>query len=89
MGDFFAFRKFITPVFIQVIFWIGVAGIILGLFIAGIRLMSFGGNAVVIGLLEIIIGIPLALIFWRVWCEIVLVAFRMLEALRSIDQKTR
>jgi hypothetical protein len=90
MGDFLAFRRFLTPVFIQVIFWIGVVAIALGLLISGIIAMTGGTSSGVIGgLLMILIGIPLGLIYWRVVCEIMIVGFRMLDAMQSIDQKMR
>ncbi|MCW5774145.1 MAG: DUF4282 domain-containing protein [Rhodospirillaceae bacterium] len=89
MGNFLAFRAFITPAFIQVIFWIGVAVIVIMMLLGAINNMQMGGTAAVIGVLMIFLGIPLALIIWRVWCELVLVGFRMLDALRAIEQKLR
>ncbi len=86
MQDFLSFRKFITPMVIQVIFWIGVVVITLGLLIGGISSL---GSAPLQGILMIFIGIPVALIAWRVYCEIIIALFRMLDHLRSIDAKTR
>lgn len=86
MGEFLAFRRYLTPAFIQVLFWIGFAAIVIFMLYAGINAMR---GSVIIGLLFIIIGIPLMIILWRVYCEILIVFFRILESLQSIDQKTR
>ena len=88
MGDFLTFRKFMTPVFIQVIFWIGVAGIIILGFVSLIAGLSSSGGAVS-GVLGFFLGIPIGLVLWRVYCEILMVFFRMLERLESIDNKSR
>ncbi len=86
MQDFISFRKFITPIVIQVIFWIGVAVITLALLIGGISSL---GQAPLTGILTIFIGIPVALVFWRIYCELIIALFRALDHLRSIDAKTR
>jgi hypothetical protein len=67
MGDYLSFRKMITPVFIQVIFWILIAVIV----IAGIAQMA--NDAVGIGLLTLLIG-PLVA---RIYAEILMVIFRI------------
>ncbi len=81
MQEFLTFRKFITPVIIQIIFWLGVAGVI----IAGLVTIFGGGGAggAVSGLLMIVLG-P---IFVRLYCELIIVGFRMLEALDKIAAK--
>jgi len=80
MGNFFSFRTMITPVIIQIIFWIGVNLCI----ILGIGYMVFGSRystgAVVYGLLILIFG-PLLV---RIYCEILIVFFRINETLTDI-----
>ncbi len=82
MGDFLSFRKMITPVFIQVIFWIGVAAAI----IAGIVVLVAADEvgARLFGLLYIILG-PL---YWRVVCELLILLFRMNATLTDIKNNT-
>lgn len=82
MDDFLSFRKMITPVIIQIIFWIGVAvAIIVGIVVlatadeVGTRLL---------GLLYIFVG-P---IYWRVVCEVTILFFRMNETLTDIRNFT-
>lgn len=79
MGEFLSFRKMITPIIIQILFWIGVVATVvggLGLMIGG---QGFGG------LLFLLLG-PL---FVRVYCEILILFFRMNETLTEIKNNTQ
>ena len=82
MGDILAFRKMITPIIIQIMFWIGIIGIlILGLvaIIDGVSGESDGG-AVLLGVLFIIFG-PM---IWRAFFEIMILIFRIIERLANL-----
>ena len=87
MNDFLAFRKMITPLIIQIIFWIGVAICVLsGLItvISGVA-SDFGGGAQVLrGLLIIILG-PLGV---RIYCELLIIVFRIHDRLVDIKDNT-
>ena len=83
MNEFLSFRKMITPILIQVIFWIGVAlCVIAGLIgiIGGARADFGGGTQVLEGLLTLLLG-PL---FVRIYCELLIVIFRIHEELVAI-----
>ena len=81
MNDFLTFRKMITPVVIQVLFWIGV----LVMLIAAIVSFAQGTAASVLsGLVMLILG-PLMV---RIYCELLIVMFRILDALREIQKNT-
>jgi len=81
MGDFLTFRKMITPLVIEIIFWIMVAAVVI---IGILDLFSGRGTlSVVIGLLEIFLG-P---VFIRVYCELVILFFRIYDVLREIRDK--
>jgi len=82
MGDFLSFRKMITPVIILSIFWIGVAAAIIGGIVVLVAADEAGTR--VLGLLYMILG-PL---YWRVFCEIVILFFRMNETLTDIKNNT-
>jgi hypothetical protein len=82
MGDFLSFRKMITPVIIQIIFWIGVAAAIIGGIVVLVAADEAGTR--VLGLLYMILG-PL---YWRVFCEVVILFFRMNETLTDIKNNT-
>jgi len=81
MNDFLTFRKMITPVVIQVLFWIGV----LVMLIAAIVFFAQGTGASIVGGLFMLILGPLMV---RIYCELLIVAFKILEALREIQKNT-
>ena len=85
MQDLISFKKFITPGFMQVIFWILVAANTIGALLLMLSAGSayVGGDAVVRGLLQLILG-P---IFIRVACEVTIVVFRIYEALEDIRSR--
>ncbi|MGQ9689442.1 MAG: DUF4282 domain-containing protein [Desulfobaccales bacterium] len=81
MNDFLSFRTMITPVIIQIIFWIGVVLCILGgLFYLLVGYSYYGTNAPIFGLLLIIFG-PIGV---RIYCEILIIFFRINETLTEI-----
>ncbi|MCP1728185.1 hypothetical protein J2T60_002185 [Natronospira proteinivora] len=77
MQEYLTFKKMITPAFIQIIFWIGVAGIV----IAGLLAMD---QSVFGGLLGIVVG----LLVWRIYCELMLILFKIYERLGEISNNT-
>jgi hypothetical protein len=81
MGDFLKFETMMTPFVIQLIFWIAVVILI----IAGIIQIAQGGNGIWTGLATIILG-PIAA---RIYCEIVIVFFRINDHLRAIQHNTQ
>lgn len=81
MNDFLAFRRMITPVIILILFWILTVLTVLGGLIALIGgLVQGEGMIAFLGLLYIILG-PIAV---RIWCELLIVFFRMNETLTDI-----
>jgi hypothetical protein len=78
--DFLAFRTMITPVIIQIVFWIGVAVCV----ITGIIYMSLssrlGAGAPLYGLMILVLGPVLV----RIYCEILIIFFRINETLTEI-----
>ena len=83
MGGFLKFEKMITPIFIQLVFWLGFIGsIIFGLFMIGYGIISDSAGMIEIfsGLLSLLLG-PIIL---RVYCEMLIVVFKMQGALLSI-----
>jgi len=80
MNEYLTFDKFITPIIIQILFWLGLAGIVimaLFLIVSGVP----GGG--LMGILYLLLG-P---IFWRVYMEIILVLFKIHEELRLIRRQ--
>ena len=100
MQEFLTFRKMITPMFIQIIFWVGTVVIaisgLVSMFTGGSRTTTisspFGGPPITqttsgsggffVGLLIIVIG-P---IMWRVYCELLIVIFKIHSELVAIRE---
>jgi hypothetical protein len=83
MEDFLKFRKMITPVIIQVLFWVGVAGtVIAALVVMALSFGSSGGGAAQFlgGLVMLVVG-PVVV---RIYCELLILFFRMNETLTDI-----
>jgi len=81
MSDFWSFRKMVTPVIIEILFWVGViVCIIAGLILVVAGIKTSQPQSVLSGVLLIIFG-PLAV---RVYCEILIVFFRINETLTEI-----
>jgi hypothetical protein len=85
MGDFLRFETMITPVLIQILFWLGAVVSI----VIGIMAFAFGASDnhqnVAIGLGFIILG-PIVL---RIYAEILIIVFRINDHLRHIDHNTQ
>ncbi len=83
MGDFISFKKMITPVIIQIVFWLGVAANVIagiGVIVAGSRVDEGGGGLVFMGLLWIVFGPVLV----RVYCELLILGFSINDTLTEI-----
>ena len=80
MLRFLTFDELITPTIISIIYWIGIVLIVLG----ALSSMFAGFGAFIIGL----IGAAIGLIFWRVWCEVMIILFRIHGDLSQIARNT-
>jgi putative exporter of polyketide antibiotics len=77
MEDYLKFRKMITPIIIQLVFWLLVAAVL----ISAIYIMVTGGLAgVFVGLFWFVFGV----ITVRVYCEMLILLFKMHECLEAI-----
>ena len=72
----FSFDRMVTPVFIHVIYWIGIIAVVL----TGIG--TIHGGSVLRGVLGIVTG----LIVTRVGCEVLIVLFRINDNLSAIRE---
>ncbi len=84
--EYLTFRRMITPIIIQIIFWIGAAlaslsGI--GLIIASFKMKEVGGMFV--GFFAMILG-PVVV---RIYCELLIIFFRMNETLTEIRNELK
>ena len=78
MRDFFAFRTMIAGSVIQVVFVLGLIGIVIG------SIGAIANDQTVAGLLIFIFGA----LYWRILCELLIVVFRMNSSLNAIRQNT-
>jgi hypothetical protein len=77
--DFFAFRRMILPVVIQFLFWIGVAFVVF-FAIGTIAYADGNGWQIAYGIGVLLIG-PILI---RIYCEFLVVVFRINETLSDI-----
>ena len=82
MRDFFVFRRMITPVLIQIVFWVMTVLVILSGLAAVIG--GEGSGERVIGLFTLVLG-PIVV---RLYAEIFIIIFRMNETLTDIKSNT-
>jgi hypothetical protein len=75
MQDLLSFNRMITPVFIHVIYWIGIVAVML----AGFGFVA-GGGGILKGLLAMVVGAVVV----RVGCEVLIVLFRINDNLAAI-----
>lgn len=88
--DFWAFKKMITPFLIQVLFWIGAAICLVGglAIISGARdeyRETWDGAQVARGFICIVLGPVLV----RIYCEFLILFFRMNETLTEIENRLK
>lgn len=74
--DLISFDKLITPQYVQVLFWIGVAASVL----VGLGMILTGGAGVLFGL-AVLVGGP---ILTRVGCELLVLAFKLVDWIAEI-----
>jgi uncharacterized protein DUF4282 len=79
--EFLRFRRMIAPLIIQIIFWVGsVVLVLVGLFIAILSLAHGAFMASLFGFAYMVLG-PIGL---RVYCEVLIVFFRMYETMKEV-----
>ncbi|MFL8939030.1 DUF4282 domain-containing protein [Rossellomorea oryzaecorticis] len=84
MDQFLNFNKMITPTIIKAIFWVGVVISVISGLIMIISGAASGGIQIFGGLLTIVID-PL---LTRIYCELLIVLFKMHEALQTIKENS-
>ena len=81
MHTFLFFDNMITPRLITIIYWILLAVVVIG----GVGSMfATGGFG---GFLAGLIGIVVGVLFVRIWCELLIVIFKINEALQEMRNR--
>lgn len=85
IGDYFSFKKMITLNIIQILYAVVAVLITIG----SLGLMASDDNDFLPGgpLMGFIV-LVVANVLWRIWCEWLIVFFRINKSLASIDRKT-
>lgn len=89
--DYLLMRRMITPAILVVVFYLGVLAIIgSGLFycvtgLITLRDKNTAGFGVLMALLSLIL-VPVNLILWRIFCEVLITLFRILDNVREINE---
>ncbi len=90
MMEFLTFKRMVTPILIQIVFWLAVIGVVLAGIVTAIGgLTQLGGRAPMGGVIAIGTGI-LMIIFGplvvRIYAEILIVIFRINETLTDLSE---
>jgi hypothetical protein len=84
-ADYLSFRRMITPLVIQVIFWIGVALILIGALISFVTTLLTGNLLMILaGTLGASLGTLVGILLLRIYCEIIIIFFRIFDTLGEI-----
>lgn len=84
MNKFFSFEEMITPIIIKVLFWIGLAAsVIFGLITIFTGIIEEEFLLIFSCLLTIVVGSLLV----RVYCELLIIMFKIYETLKQIRDK--
>ncbi len=84
MRDALFFDKMLTPKIITFVYWLLLAGAVIG----GLTSMfagyeGFGFGKFIMGIIYAALGV----LFARIWCELMIVLFKMNEALQEMRRK--
>lgn len=80
MRDIFFFDAMLTPKIITFVYWLALAGVV----IAGLSMMFTEG---VTGFFGGIFMIILGAVFARIWCELLIVLFKIHENIRTLSDR--
>jgi hypothetical protein len=87
------FDKFVAPVLIRIVYWIGIVLIVLSTLMAalggGMMASTYGGGFSVFGSLIALLAGAAALLFWRVMCEVWIVIFSINDRLGVLADREK
>jgi len=85
MREFLSFETFITPRLIRVVFVIGLVLLVLGTVLRIVAMVPDEG--IIGGLVIPLIGMLVAGLLWRIYCEIILVFFDIRDKVAAIEHR--
>lgn len=90
VGDLFQFEKMVAPMVLKIVYWIGIAGIVIYMLIAfaeAFEIMDYDaarGFGLLVGAL---LGGLFAFLFWRIVIEVYMVVFGIFERLGEVRDR--
>jgi len=90
IGDLFKFDKMVAPTVLKIVYWLGLAGIVLwALFalFAAINMMSYSAASGLGRLLLALVGLLFGTLIWRIMIEIYMVIFSINDRLGEIRDR--
>lgn len=86
LKDFLSFEKFLTPSLVRVVYWIGLIALTIAELVALSQTFGVYGRGLA-GAIVTLVGYAVALIFWRVICEGIMLSFRVFDRLTEIRDR--
>lgn len=86
-GDLFQFEKMVAPVVLKIVYWLGLAGIVIYLLVAlgaAVSLMSYNAGGGLLGILAAVVGSVFGVLFWRIIIEVYMVLFGIHQRLGEV-----
>ena len=84
MNDVFGFDKMLTPKIITFVYWILLLGVVAG---GLVSIFAGPGGFSIISFFRVIVYVIGGAVAVRIWCELLIVAFKINEALQEIRHK--
>jgi hypothetical protein len=89
MVEFLTFKRMVTPILIQIVFWLAVVGIMIAGIVTAVGGLLQMGRAPTAGLGMVVTGIAIFLfgpLVARIYAEILMVIFRINETLTDLSE---
>lgn len=83
MRDIFYFDKMLTPKIITIVYWVMLVVAVIGGLASMFRGYGLSLGSFIMGIVYAIVGV----VFARIWCELLIVLFKMNEALQEMRHK--
>lgn len=85
----FSFESFITPKIIKLIYGLFLVGVCMSALVFLVRMAASGVMGFLVGLIATPIILVIGLVVARIYVELIMLAFKMLETLKKIESKQK
>ncbi len=87
--DLLLFRRMVAPTIILILFYLFVAGVLLGGLIMAVAVVAMARDKgpALLTAIGILIMIPIMILVYRLWAELMIVIFRIYESLRDLQKQ--